>query len=352
MSPAGFRSLTPRDRGFRWPAEWEAHEATLLAWPHDESTWPGGLEHAEGAMAAFAAAVSRGETVHLLVNNAAMETRARKLLAEAEAADVELHRIPTADVWLRDYGPITLVEGDAEAETRLCLAFTFNAWGGKYPELFLDDGIPARLEPVLGLPVRRELFVLEGGSIEGNGRGTLLTTEQCLLNPNRNPGCTREEIETRLRECLNVDRILWLGAGVAGDDTDGHVDDVARFVGPRSVVAAMQPDPNDPDHAPLSDNRQRLAAMTDEAGRPLEVIELPMPAPVCNGDGDRLPASHANFYVCNAAVCVPTFGGASDEAALKILARCFPGRAVVPIRCERFVEGFGTLHCVSQQIPR
>ena len=351
MGASGIRSLTPRDRGFRWPAEWERHEATLLAWPHDPSTWPGGVEHAERAMARFAAAISRGERVHLLVNHDEMGKRAQTLLREEGAQDVVLHAIPTADVWFRDYGPITLIGGDAEAETRLCLDFTFNAWGGKYPELFLDDGIPARLEPVLQLPVRNELFVLEGGSIDGNGAGTLLTTEQCLLHPNRNPDHSRAEIEDRLRETLVVDRILWLGDGIAGDDTDGHVDDVARFVGPHTVVAAVQPDPADPDHAPLADNRARLATMHAADGRPLEVVELPMPEPVLGADGERLPASHANFYVCNAAVCVPTFGGATDETALGILARCFPDRQVVPIRCEHLVEGFGSLHCVSQQVP-
>lgn len=352
MTTAGGPSPTPRARGFRWPAEWEPHEATLLSWPHDETTWPGGVERAERAVAAFAAAISRGETVHLLVADRAMEQRARAFLAQAEAEDVRLHRIHTADVWFRDYGPITLVRDDSDPRERLCLDFVFNAWGGKYEELLADSDIPAQLEPVLGLPRLAHSFVLEGGSLDGDGRGTLLTTEQCLLNENRNPDCTREEIEHRLREYLGVQRVLWLGEGIVGDDTDGHIDDVTRFVAPGRVVTAIQPDPADPDHAPLAENRARLGAMRDAEERPLEVIELPMPAPVYNGGGERLPASHANFYVCNAAVCVPVFGGSSDETALRILGRCFPARTVVPIRCEHLVEGFGTLHCISQQIPR
>lgn len=352
MEPPGAVPPTPRERGFRWPAEWEPHEATLLAWPHDESTWPGGVERAETAVAAFAAAISRGETVHLLVADEVMERRARQHLDDADAADVRLHRIPTADVWFRDYGPITLVRDDTRPRERLCLDFVFNAWGGKYAELLVDSGIPARLDPVLGLPRRPEAFVLEGGSIDGDGEGTLLTTEQCLLNPNRNPTCSRAQIEERLRDCLGVTRILWLGEGIAGDDTDGHVDDITRFVAPGRVLTASQPDVGDPDHGPLADNRARLAAMTDARGRRLEIVDLPMPAPVHNDAGERLPASHANFYVCNAAVCVPVFGGASDEPALRTLARCFPERTVVPIRCEHLVEGLGALHCISQQIPR
>lgn len=341
----------PIQPGFRWPAEWEPHEATLMAWPHEPTTWPGGVERAEAAMAQLAAAVSRGETAHVLVNDAEAETRARAQIAAAGAEDVRFHQVETADAWIRDYGPITLVRNGAEGRERLALDLTFNAWGGKYEELLADDGIPLRLRDVLGFEVMSWDHVLEGGSVDGNGRGAVLTTEQCLLEPNRNPHLDRAAIECALGTLLGTPYVLWLGEGIAGDDTDGHVDDIARFVGPRTVVAAVQPDPADPDHAPLADNLARLQAMTDPDGRPLEVIQISMPEPICDGDGERLPATHLNFYVCNAAVCVPVFGGASDEAALRILGRCFPDRELVPIRCEHLIEGFGALHCVTQQVP-
>jgi agmatine deiminase len=351
MSDKDPKSDSPQARGFRWPAEWARHEATLLAWPHDSTTFPGGVERAEAAFALFAAAVSRSELVHLLVGDQAMEKRARVLLADSGARAVRLHRMPTADVWIRDYGPITLVRSRAGRSERLSLDFTFNAWGGKYEELCADDAIPAQLEPILGIPREDVDLVLEGGSIEGDGRGTLLTTEQCLLNENRNPHLDRAGIEEKLRTLLGVRTILWLGEGVIGDDTDGHVDDITRFVGPHKVLTAIQPDPNETDHAPLAENRRRLASMQDADGRPLEVIELPMPPPVRNGAGDRLPASHMNFYICNAGTCVPIFGGETDEEALRTIARCLPDRPVIPIRCERLVEGLGSLHCMSQQVP-
>lgn len=343
---------SPRAAGYRWPAEWERHEGTWLAWPHDPLTWPDCVEQAEEAFAALAAAVSQGETVHLLVKDAATEARARRRLSAASARHVTLHRVPTADSWFRDYGPIVVVKGRGRTRRRLAIDFRFNAWGDKYETLKRDDDIPWRTRRIVGLPVRRTPFVLEGGSIEGNGRGTLLTTAQCLENPNRNPHLSREEIELRLREWLGVRHLLWLGDGIEGDDTDGHVDDLTRFVDPTTVVTVVEDDPRDANFAPLRDNRRRLAAMADQDGRPLEVVTLPMPGRVVAGDGRRLPASYANFYVANACVCVPVFGHANDARALRVLGRCFPGRRVVPIRCERLVEGMGTLHCVTQQIPR
>ncbi|MDJ0523493.1 MAG: agmatine deiminase family protein, partial [Planctomycetota bacterium] len=242
---------TPRGQGFRWPAEWEPHEATLLAWPHDPTTWPGGVEHAERAMAAFAAAVSRGERVDLLVRDEAMAERAEDMLGGAQADAVRLVEVETADVWFRDYGPITLVKGQGDARERLSIDFTFNAWGGKYEELLADDTIPARIQPLLDLPLLSTDFVLEGGSIEGDGEGTLLTTEQCLLNANRNPDLDRDGIAEALSMFLGIEKVLWLGEGVAGDDTDGHIDDITRFVAPGKVVTCMQPDKGDPDHKPL-----------------------------------------------------------------------------------------------------
>lgn len=346
------RHPTPRARGYRWPAEWERHAGTWLAWPHDPLTWPGCLAEAEEAFAELAAAIGLGETVHLLVGTAAREARARAALARAGARRVRFHRVPTVDSWVRDYGPIVVVAGRGARRRRLALDFRFNAWGGKYPALQRDTGVPRRLEAIHGLPGLRVPFVLEGGSIDGNGRGTLLTTRQCLLHPNRNPGLLAEEVEWHLREALGVRQVLWLGEGIRGDDTDGHVDDITRFVGPRRLVTAVQEDPRDPDHAPLRENHRRLRAMADADGRPFEVLALPMPRPVHSAhDGRRLPASYANFYVSNRSVAVPVFGQPGDGRALRVLKRCFPSRIVVPIRCERLVEGMGALHCVTQQIP-
>lgn len=350
--PVDLPARTPRAQGYLWPAEWEPHEATWLAWPHDPLTWPGCVDRAEQAMAQLAAAVSQGETVHMLVKDAATEQRARSMLAAAGARHLRLHREPTADSWFRDYGPIVVARGRGRTRQRLAVDFTFNAWGNKYATLKADDDIPWRTRAVVGIPVVRSSLVLEGGSIEGNGRGTLLTTTQCLLHRNRNPHLVREEVELRLREWLGVRHVLWLGEGIEGDDTDGHIDDITRFTGPRTLVTAVEDDPRDRNHAPLEENLRRLRAMADQDGQPLEVATLPMPGRVKAGDGRRLPASYANFYIANACVCVPTFGHRNDAKALRVLRRCFPGRRIVPIRCEKLVEGMGTLHCVSQQVPR
>jgi agmatine deiminase len=347
----GAPPATPRERGFRWPAEWERHEATLMAWPQDPTTWPDCLAEAEAAFATLAAAISQGETVHLLVPDERVAHRAAPLLEKAGARDLAFHGIATADAWLRDTGPIVVTRGDEARRERLALDFRFNAWGVKYPELLADDELPHRLEPLLKFPRERQDMVLEGGSVDGNGHGLVMTTEQCLLNPNRNPDLSREQIEARLRDALGARGVLWLGAGIEGDDTDGHVDDIARFVGPRTVVTVVPEDPRDPDHAALRENEARLRAWRDGAGQGLEVIALPAPEPVLSGAGERLPASYANFYIANAAVCVPVFGQRRDDEVLRILTKCFPGREVVPVPCARVVEGFGSLHCVTQQVP-
>lgn len=347
----GFRRPTPREEGYRWPAEWERHEGTWLAWPHDPETWGQVLDEVEDAFTLFAWALGRRETVHVLVTDAAMERRVAARLQAAGVRRAALHRLTTVDSWIRDYGPIVVAKGRGRTRERLALDFTFNAWGGKYPTLEKDDGVPGRLKRVHGLPTRKVGFVLEGGSIEGNGRGTLLTTEQCLLDPNRNPRLVRAEIEAHLREGLGARHVLWLGEGIAGDDTDGHVDDVTRFVNPTTVVTAVEEDPRDENFAPLRDGLRRLRAMADQDGRPLEIVRLPMPPAVFAPGGKRLPASYANFYVGNGVVVVPTFGHARDAQALRILRRCFPGRDVVGIRCEQVVEGLGALHCLSHQHP-
>ncbi len=343
---------TPREAGFAWPAEWARHEATWLAWPHDPLTWPDAVPDAERTMAALAAAVGTGEAVHLLVKDAETERRAREGLATAGASKrVLLHRVPTADSWIRDTGPIVVAKGRGASRERMALDFRFNAWGGKYAALMADDDVPKRVRSIHGLPTKRVEFTLEGGSIDGDGQGTILTTEQCLLNPNRNASLNRAEIECRLRDTLGARTILWLGRGIEGDDTDGHVDDITRFVAPGVVVTAVEEDRSDPNFEPLDDNLRRLKAMEDARGRRLTVIPLPMPRPVMGGDGRPLPASYANFYIANRVVCAPVFGQPSDRTALAVLRRCFPRRTVVPIRCERFVEGMGAIHCVTQQLP-
>jgi agmatine deiminase len=260
---------------------------------------------------------------------------------------VRFWRVPTNDAWIRDHGPIFVVH---EERGLAITDWRYNAWGGKYPPYDLDDAVPSRLNETLRLPAFEPGIVLEGGSIDVNGCGTLLTTESCLLNLNRNPGLTRRDIEAVLRDSLGASNVLWLGDGIVGDDTDGHVDDLTRFVGPSTVVTAVEQDPADDNHRALQDNLLRLRSMKDEAGRPLEVVTLPMP-PAVYHEGQRLPASYANFYIGNGAVLVPVFGHHRDEVACETLARLFPTRAIAPIDCTDLVQGLGAIHCLTQQQP-
>jgi agmatine deiminase len=266
--------------------------------------------------------------------------------------NLALHDIPPADVWFRDYGPLFVKRPAPGGRAEVAMTkWRFNAWGGKYDSLLPDDAIPHKLQPKLGFPLFEAGIVMEGGSIEVNGRGTLLTTRQCLLNKNRNPTMSQPDIERKLADFLGVRHFLWLGEGIEGDDTDGHVDDVARFVAPGVVVAAVEDDADDPNHVPLRENLEALRGMVDQDGAPLTVVELPMPGFVEDGEGGRLPASYANFYIGNGAVLLPTFGHANDERATRIVQKLFPTRAVVPIRAEDLVFGMGTFHCVTQQQP-
>lgn len=330
------------------PAEWEPHEATWLSWPHNPDTWPGSVERAEAAFAEIVGALEDGEEVRILAGDESVERSARRALERrGSGTRVRFCRVPTNDAWIRDHGPIFVRAGDGGLTIT---DWGYNAWGGKYPPWDLDDRVPSRVAEVLDLPVERPAMILEGGSIEVNGRGTLLTTESCLLNPNRNPALTRGEIESRLARYLGATNVLWLGSGIAGDDTDGHIDDVTRFVGPSTVVTAVETDRGDGNYEPLRDNLERLRSMTDETGRALTVVELPMPRAV--GDRDsRLPASYANYYVGNRAVLVPVFGDPSDDDACAILARLFPGRRIEPIRSKDLVVGLGAVHCLTQQQP-
>jgi agmatine deiminase len=344
--------------GFHMPAEWEPHAATWIGWPHNKSDWPGKFAPIPWAYAEIVRKVAPGEIVRILVNAAAHESQACRVLTKCgvDLARVEFFRFPTNRGWTRDFGPIFVRTGGPEPELAIA-RFHFNAWA-KYADWKRDDKIPSlvakrfklrQVEPkTRGRPV-----ILEGGSIDVNGRGTLLTTEECLLDPAvqvRNPGLSRADLETLLRDTLGATNVLWLGKGIAGDDTHGHVDDLCRFVGPRTVLLCREDDPSDANYRALAENRERLQGMRLEDGSAIEVVDLPMPAPLVF-DGLRLPASYANFYVANAAVLVPTFNDPQDRVALGVLAEVFADRPVVGIHAGDLVWGLGTLHCLTQQQP-
>jgi agmatine deiminase len=350
--------LNPSDlpAGFRMPAEWEPHAATWLAWPGRESDWPGKLAVIPWVYGEIIRALSRHERINLIVPDEAAADRARNLLARvnADTANVTLHVLATDRSWLRDSGPIFVVNDRGE---RLVLDWRFNAWT-KYPDWALDDRVPGFVADFHRLPRRQPSIndyriVLEGGSIDVNGEGLLLTTEECLLSKTqeRNPTLDRAAYERVFADYLGVKRVLWLDRGIVGDDTHGHVDDLARFVAPRTVVAVVERNSSDDNYAVLQENLERLRGMTDHEGRKLEVVPLPMPRPLVF-DGIRLPASYANFYIANGMVIVPTFNDPADRDALGILAELFPDREVIGIHCVDLVWGFGTLHCMTQQEPR
>jgi agmatine deiminase len=343
---------TPAELGYRMPAEWEAHRGTWLSWPHKAASWPGNFDPVPPLFARMVRHLADHEEVHINVAGPAMEQEVRRFLTDAGAdtGNVFFHYHPTNDAWCRDHGPIFLVRSDDGRQSQAVVDWDFNAWGGKYPPYDLDDVIPTRVAEELGLPAFHPGIVLEGGSIDVNGRGTLLTTEACLLNPNRNPRLTRPEIEEYLRSYLGVCHILWLGEGIVGDDTDGHVDDLTRFVDPTTVVTVVEDDPTDENYEPLQQNLERLSRMTDQDGRSLRVVTLPMPRPLWH-DGQRLPASYANFYVANDLVLLPGYDPARDEEARATLQRLFPTREVVAIDCTDLVWGLGAFHCVTQQWP-
>lgn len=343
------RSDTPRALGYRWPAEWEPHEATWLAWPHKEDSWPGKLDRIPPIFCEMVRALVRGENVRILARSPAdAESITAQLgAASVDTSRVELVELPTDDAWIRDHGPTFVTH---PSEPPAVVDWGYNAWGEKYPPWDLDAQVAASLAARRGLRRFDPGMILEGGSIDGDGEGTLLTTESCLLHPNRNPGLGRDEIEERLGDYLGVEKVLWLGDGIVGDDTDGHVDDLTRFVAPGVVVTVVEEDPADANYEALAENRRRLSSMTDARGRPLQVLELPMPRPVLEGD-DRLPASYANFYVANAVVLVPIFGDPADGRALEVLRGCFPDRDVVGIEARDLVWGLGAFHCLTQQEP-
>ena len=349
IAPGG---ATPATLGYRMPAEWAPHAATWLAWPHKAASWPGNFDPIPGVWVEIVRALQPHERVDILVNDTDAAAAVHALLRAGEVSEgnVALHQIPTDDAWARDHGP-TFITRQVDGRSELAAVdWIYNAWGGKYPPWDQDDAVPSKVAEELHVPLFQSRIVLEGGSIDVNGRGTVLTTEACLLNPNRNPRLSRQQIETVLRDYLGVRHILWLGEGIVGDDTDGHIDDLARFVDPRTVVTVLEDDPRDDNYARLQDNYQRLRRMTDQDGQPLDLVTLPMPAPVYYEE-QRLPASYANFYIANGVVLVPVFDDPNDEAALRTLQELFPQRRVVGINARAIVWGLGAFHCVTQQQP-
>ena len=334
------------------PAEWEPHRGTWLSWPHKEASWPGKFAPVPAVFARMIGELVAHEEVHINVAGPDMELDVGDILNRAgvPAARIFFHHIPTNDAWCRDHGPIFIQRDQGGGREQAIVDWNFNAWGGKYPPFDLDDIVPTRIGAELGLRVFAPGIVMEGGSLDVNGRGTLLTTESCLLNPNRNPGLDRREIEQYLGDYLGVRRILWLGDGIVGDDTDGHVDDLTRFTDPRTVVTVVEDDPADPNYVPLRDNLQRLRSMRDQDGAPFRIVTLPMPRPL-EHEGQRLPASYANFYIANGVVLLPTYDPERDEVARVTLQELFPTRRVVGIDCTDLVWGLGAFHCVSQQWP-
>jgi agmatine deiminase len=337
------------------PAEWEPHAATWIAWPHNRDDWPGKFAAIPWVYGELVRHLHRQERVRILVQNTAEESRAKRVLRQVgvDLAQVDFFRFPTDRSWTRDFCPSWIKREGGE---RALVNWKFNGWA-KYPNYKRDDAVTDRVARALKLPQwKPELdgrrIVMEGGALDVNGAGTLMATEECLLSPvqARNPGVAREDLERVLGEHLGIRKVLWLKNGIAGDDTHGHVDDLARFVGPSTVLVAQEDDPRDANHAPLRENRALLESMTDQDGRKLSVVPLPMPAPLAF-NGQRVPASYANFYVANGTVLVPTFNDPKDRVALGIIAELFPGRAVAGIHAVDLVWGLGTLHCMTQQEP-
>jgi agmatine deiminase len=351
-------SPSPLALGYTMPAEWDRHEATWIGWPHNATDWPDKIGTIQWVYGEIARKIAESEKARILVNSATDQAKARAILKRvgANLKNIEFFRYPTNRGWTRDFGPIFVKRSGAEPHVAIA-RFRFTAWA-KYPDWKKDDAIPPQLARKLRIdliPAKAGArdFVLEGGSIDVNGRGTVLTTEECLLDPKvqvRNPGLSRAEIESALKENLGVTNVVWLGKGIAGDDTHGHVDDLCRFVDEKRVVMIREKNPADANYKPLEENWERMKDLRLEDGSKIEAIELPMPAPL-HFDGVRLPASYANFYITNGHVLMPTFNDPNDRVALGILGELFPGRVLSGIHAVDLVWGFGTLHCLTQQQP-
>jgi agmatine deiminase len=345
-----FSPGSPAAAGYRMPAEWEPHAATWLSWPRREGiSFPGAYDEVMPAFCRLVDALRESEPVCINVRDAKHEADARDALAGIDFGHVRFFHIPTNEPWCRDHGPM-FIKRDRDGHLAI-VNWDYNAWGRKYCPYDLDEVVPVRIAEHLGVEVFSPGLVMEGGSIDLNGSGSILTTRSCLLNSNRNPTRNKTEIEQALSDYLGVRHFLWLGDGIDGDDTDGHIDDITRFVARNVIVTAVEPDIHDPNHEPLQRNLEALRTFTSEDGSPLHIIEIPMP-PRVEKQGMRLPASHLNFYIANRIVLVPAFGGTSDAVAAQVLQRCFPDRRVVLIDCRELVWGLGAFHCLTQQQPR
>lgn len=344
---------TPATLGYRMPAEWEPHVGTWFSWPRPEGiSFPGKYDTVPPVYAELIKHLVTVEEVHINVWHAEMEEWVRGLLRanKTPLERVSFHHFPSYEPWCRDHGPIFVVREQNGRHERAIVDWGYNAWGGKYPPFDLDDAVPQHVAKLRSLPLFSPGIVMEGGSIEVNGHGTLITTEACLLNPNRNPHLSKAQIEQYLRDYLGVKKILWLGDGIVGDDTDGHVDDLTRFINPTTVVTVVEHDPADENYHPLQENLKRLRTLRDQDEQPLHVVELPMPGKL-EHDGQRLPASYANFYIANEIVLVPTYRDPNDNPALEILQREFRDRRVIGVDSTELIWGLGSFHCISQQEP-
>ena len=341
---------TPKQLGFQFPAEFEKHTATWLSWPHKEASWPGKIESIYPAYSLFVKILAQSEHVHINVADPVMKTKALEHLSRvgANLLAIQFHFNPTNDAWCRDHGPAFLI--NKKEKKKAIIDWGYNAWGGKYPPYDLDDIIPTRIANDLKLQVFNPGIVMEGGSVDFNGAGAVLTTKACLLNKNRNPTLTQKQIEQYLINYYGVEQVLWLGDGIIGDDTDGHIDDIARFVNTDTVVTVVEEDKSDENYEVLQENLKTLKAMRLLNGQPLRIIELPMPSPVLYED-QRLPASYANFYISNQHVIVPTYRCKNDHKALQILSQAFPQHEAIGIDSVDIIWGLGSFHCLSQQEP-
>ncbi|MDR1877505.1 MAG: agmatine deiminase family protein [Flavobacteriaceae bacterium] len=351
-TPDEFKNKTPKELGYYFPAEFFPHRATWLSWPHKELSWPGKIEKIYEPYSRFIAEISKGELVNINVNSAEMKDFALQYIkrTDADLNNITFYIHPTNDAWCRDHGPAFLINPKSVEHKKSIVNWNFNAWGNKYPPYDLDNKIPLLIAKEEKLPVFTPGIVMEGGSVEFNGKGTVLTSKSCLLNENRNPQIGQERIEKYLKDFYGVEQVLWVDDGIVGDDTDGHIDDTVRFVNDNTVLAVVESNPEDENYELLQVNLRQLKKMKLLDGQPLNVVELPMPSPVfC--EGQRLPASYANFYIANESVIVPVFNCENDEIALNIIQQCFPDRKILGIDSTDIVWGLGSFHCLSQQEP-